>query len=396
MVVLALGVDAALDHQAGIGAPGERAEVAGLGFVPQAALARRRARRVAGEGDPAVVQVAVVVQLVAPEGLRRDLPVQVGAGVPHVALAQVIGVLGRRLAAIRSQFRRREEARLLGIVAVAAQHQAGLERLVKRGQEPLGADRVLVGIAARPRALRHLPGDEVILGQASAVASQRQLRLPAGEAAGAQAGVQVIAALARAEVDVAADVVQAIARIVGAAHHFDIVHLERKHHVDEALVAAVDVTGNAVDQHLDPVDIAFAIECAEARLARLGAHAGLGELDAGQLAEQFPAVGDVLVLDLVGAEHVDRTHDAGRQQRPGTLGAHPDFADHHHGIVGERALAGQGQGRGQQHRQEWAFHGSGTSKQRQVANDNGLSLSAQALPGRRRPGTPGRGQRSKS
>src|SRR5690606_39863299 len=65
-------------------------------------------------------------------------------------------------------------------------------------------------------------------------------------------------------------------------HDLDVVDFERKDHVHEALVAAVDIARDAVDQHLDAIDIAFAVEGPERHLARLGAHAGLGELDAGQ------------------------------------------------------------------------------------------------------------------
>ena len=72
----------------------------------------------------------------------------------------------------------------------------------------------------------------------------------------------------------------------------------------EALVAAVDIARDAVDQHLDAVDVALAVEGAECGLARFGAHAGFGELDAGQLAQQLPALLHVLVLDFVGAEDI--------------------------------------------------------------------------------------------
>ncbi|MNR39724.1 hypothetical protein D3C85_1579560 [compost metagenome] len=93
------------------------------------------------------------------------------------------------------------------------------------------------------------------------------MQLASIETAVGQAAVGVVAALAGDKVDVAGDVVQTVAWVVGAAHHLDIVDIEREHHVDEALVAAVDVTRNSVDQRLDAVDVALAVEGTKGDLA---------------------------------------------------------------------------------------------------------------------------------
>ena len=168
----------------------------------------------------------------------------------------------------------------------------------------------------------------------------------------AQPRFAVAAALAGHHIDAAADRMQAVARIIGAAHHLDAVDVQREHHVDEALVAAVDIARDAVDQHLDAVDVALAVEGAEGRLARLGAHAGLGELDAGQQAEQFPALRDVAILDAVGPENVDRGQHLAGLQHTAAAAAHGHAAQHDRGIAGSRGTGrrgGVGLGTGRRH-----------------------------------------------
>ena len=197
----------------------------------------------------------------------------------------------------------------------------------------------------RPVAVRPLVGDEVVLRKAFGLPPQGHLHFARGVAAHGDAAIAVVAALAGAQVDAAANVVQAIARVVGAAHHFDVVQLQRKDHVNEALVAAVDVAGDAVDQHLDAVDIALAVEGAERGLARLGAHAGFGELDAGQLTQQFPALHHVLVFDFVCAQDVYRGEQTGGRQGAAAARVHGHFAQHDDGIarsVGGGVQAGKG------------------------------------------------------
>ncbi|MNF75059.1 hypothetical protein D3C84_571110 [compost metagenome] len=117
------------------------------------------------------------------------------------------------------------------------------------------------------KAIGVLLGEKVVLREVPRLAAHRQLQLASIETAVGQAAVGVVAALAGDKVDVAGDVVQTVAWVVGAAHHLDIVDIEREHHVDEALVAAVDVTRNSVDQRLDAVDVALAVEGTKGDLA---------------------------------------------------------------------------------------------------------------------------------
>src|SRR5574343_79237 len=134
-------------------------------------------------------------------------------------------------------------------------------------------------------AIRILLGHKVVLGKPTGFSPQRRLNFLRVEAAVGQPTFGVVAALASADVEVAANVVQAIAWIVGAAHDFDVIDLKRKDHVDEALVAAIDVTRDTVDQNLDSVDVALTVESPEGGLARFGPHAGFGQLNPGHLAE---------------------------------------------------------------------------------------------------------------
>ena len=233
----------------------------------------------------------------------------------HVAIVAIVGVLGGRLLAVIGEFFRRQEAGFVRLVVIGAKHQARLHALCVVGIEPLACQRILARLVVLAIPVGCLHANEVVLGEVVRFVAERQLTFARVEAAVRQPAVQVVAALARGEVDVAADVVQTVSRIVGAAHHFDVGDVQRKHHVDEALIAAVDVAGDSVDQRLDAIDVALAVERAERRLPRLGALARLGQLDARHLPKQLPAVHDILVLDLIAAHHVDRRQHAVGQQR---------------------------------------------------------------------------------
>ncbi|MCY1432822.1 hypothetical protein D9M71_488300 [compost metagenome] len=103
---------------------------------------------------------------------------------------------------------------------------------------------------------------------------------------------------------------QSITRVVCPSNHLDVLKIKGEDHLDETLVPAIDVTGNAVDQCLDPIDITFTIECPEADFARLTALASLRHLDAWHLPKQLPAVHDSLVLDFVSPEYIHGSHYA--------------------------------------------------------------------------------------
>ena len=150
-----------------------------------------------------------------------------------------------------------------------------------------------------------LAGDKIILRKATRLSAQRRLQFPGIEAAVGQPAINVVPALTRPDIDVAADIVQAVTRIVGSADNLDVVDIQRKDHVQVAHVAAVDVGRDTVDQQLDTVDIALAVESPEGGLAGFSAEPEFGQLDSRHLADQLPAVGDVLVADPFGPHDVD-------------------------------------------------------------------------------------------
>ncbi len=199
-----------------------------------------------------------------------------------------------------------EKAGLLGLMVVQAGDEADAEILFVVAEEPLAAQRVLVGVAVVAVAVTVLLGEDVVLGEIAFLAADCQLHFTGVEAAVGEATVGVVTALAGGEVDVATDVVQPIARVVGAAHHFDVLDVQREDHVDETLVAAVDVAWHPIDEGLDPIDVALAVERAERDLARLRALPGFGELNPRHLSQQLPTVHYVLVLDLIATQHIDR------------------------------------------------------------------------------------------
>ncbi len=329
-----LGIQTALDRQFRRGCPGQRAEQAGLCLIPLAALARCVAGHVTGEGHLPVVFVAVVVQLVADVHRIAELQIQMGAEMAHVAVIDVVAILECGSSAVRGQLIGGHETGLVRLVVVHARDQTEVEQVTVAAVEPLAAQRVLLRTVMVAVAVGGLRGQEVVLRDTVGFASDRDLRFAGVVAAIREPRIGVGTALAGAEIDVAADVVQAVARVVGAAHDLDVVDVQRKHHVDEALVAAVDVAGNAVDQDFDAVEVALAIERAEGGLAGLRALAGFGQLHARHLAEQFPAVGDVLLMHLVAAHHIHRGQHAVRGE--GTAGAFP----HVHAAQGDCRITG--------------------------------------------------------
>ena len=107
---------------------------------------------------------------------------------------------------------------------------------------------------------------------------------------------------------------QAISGIIGAADDLNVVDIEREDHVEIAHVAAIDVARDTVDQQLDAVDVALAVEGTKGRLARFVAEAEFGELHAWHLADEFPTVRNILVLHPFSPHHIDRGQDTARRQ----------------------------------------------------------------------------------
>lgn len=97
-----------------------------------------------------------------------------------------------------------------------------------------------------------------------------------------------------------------------------------------AHIPAIDITRYTVDQQLDAVDVAFAVEGAEGGLAGFGAETEFGRLYAGHLADQFPAVYHVLVLHTLGTHYVDRSQDAACWQGAGVAGIDRHFPQYDH------------------------------------------------------------------
>ncbi len=156
--------------------------------------------------------------------------------------------------------------------------------------------------------------DEVVLRPVAAFDAFGQLQLLRVVAAVAQPRLAVVATDARLHGDVAGDVVQAVARIVGTAHHLDAVDLQREQHVQIGHVAVIAVARDAVDQQLDRVDLALAIEATKGQLAGAGALAELGEHHPRRTTEQLPAIEHRLLFEDVAAQQVHRAdHAAGRQ-----------------------------------------------------------------------------------
>ena len=278
---------------------------------------------------------------------------------PHVAVIAIIAVAQLAATAERAQFLGGHEARFVGLMVVGARRQAHAQPFVQRAEEPLAAQRVLLRGVVVAIAIAGLGANKIVLREAIGFAANRQLCITGVVAAVGQARIGVAAALTRTEVHVATDVVQPIARVVGPAHHFDVADVQREQHVDEALVATVDVAGDAVDEGLDGVEVALAVEGAEADLARFGPLPRFGELDAGHLPQQLPAVRDVAVFDLVRAEHVHRSQHLARAELAFAMLVHLHLAEGERGIGGLcESFRGERSGREGGHK-GGSLHGKG-------------------------------------
>ena len=110
---------------------------------------------------------------------------------------------------------------------------------------------------------RLLAGEEVVLRPVTGLDALGQLGFLGVVAAVANPRLGVVAAGAGQHIDVAGDVVQAVARIAGAAHHFDAVQLHGENHVHERHIAVVAVARNAVDQKLYGIHFAFTVKATE-------------------------------------------------------------------------------------------------------------------------------------
>ena len=223
-------------------------------------------------------------------------------------------------------------AGLLGFGLVVAGDQAKAVAAIVRGVEPLAAEAVALGVGMVAIAVDLLATEEIVLRPVAGLDALGQLHFAGVEAAVAHARLVVVAAGAGVYVDVAGDVVQAVAWVAGAAHHFDAVDVHGEHRVDEGHVAIVGVAGDAIDQQLHRVHFAFAIEAAERQFARGGALVELGEHHPGRAAEQFPAIGHGHFFEDIAAQDVHRTEHAAGGQRAAFIAGHGDRAEGEGGV----------------------------------------------------------------
>ncbi|EEF24940.1 conserved hypothetical protein [Ricinus communis] len=190
--------------------------------------------------------------------------------------------------------------------------QAVAARAVVGRIKPFAGEAGLVRIRVGAVAVRLLITRRVVLRKAVAVDAQCRLRVARVEAAVAETDRPVIAADLRHDVRVACNVMQAIARIVRAAHELDGADVQQRHQVEVGHHAVVAVARDPVDEQFDGVDLAFAREAADRDLAGRRALAVLRQHDAGELAEQLPVVADRLVGDPALVQEVDGRQDIAR------------------------------------------------------------------------------------
>ena len=154
-------------------------------------------------------------------------------------------------------------------------------------------------------AIGFLIGEEIVLCPVAAFDALCELGFLSIEAAITQSRLGVIAAGAGEHIDVAGDVIQAITRIAGAAHHLDAVQLHGENHVHERHVAVVAIARDAVDQQLHRVHFAFAVKASEGDFAGGGTLIELGQHYPGRTAEQLPAVVDRHLFKDVRTQNID-------------------------------------------------------------------------------------------
>ena len=226
------------------------------------------------------------------------------------------------------------------------------------GIEPFAAEAVALGIGMVTVAINLLASEEVVLRPIAGLDALGQLHLTRIEAAVAQAGLVVVAPGAGVDIDVTGDVVEAVAWIAGTTHHFDAVDVHGEHRVDEGHVAVVGVAGDAIDQQLDRVHFAFAIEAAKRQLARGGALVEFGQQHPGRAPEQLPAVSHRNFLEDVAAQDIHRAEHAAGGQRAAFGTGHVDRAKGEGGVF-SRQCFGHGQCQGAE--AEQSEHGQGST-----------------------------------
>ena len=251
----------------------------------------------------------------------------------HAALALVRRVVQVRLARVIMGIGLGQVTGFQGIGFVMPCDQAGAPTGVS-GIEPFAGEALPFGIGMVTVTAALLVSDEVVLRPITTFDALHQLQFLRVETAAAQAQFALVAALQGVDAGIAGNVVQAVARVVGAAHHFDIFDIQRVDHVDKRHIAVVGVAGDAIDQQLDRVDFTLAIEATKRQLAGGGALIELSQHDPWHTVEQLPAVLHGLLFQHVTADIVHRAENVVAGQRALLLTRHGDTAQRQ-GAVGK-------------------------------------------------------------
>ena len=249
-------------------------------------------------------------------------------------------------------------AGLLGFGLVVAGDQAKAVAAIVRGVEPLAAEAVALGVGMVAIAVDLLATEEIVLRPVAGLDALGQLHFAGVEAAVAHARLVVVATGAGVDVDVAGDVVQAVAWVAGATHHFDAVDVHGEHRVDEGHVAVVGVAGDAIDQQLHGVHFAFAIEAAKRQLTRGGALVELGQHHPWRAAEQLPTVDHGRFFKDIPPQDVHRAEHAAGGQRAAFGAGYGDRTEGEGGVF-SRQCFGHGQCQGAE--AEQSEHGQGST-----------------------------------
>ena len=265
-----------------------------------------------------------------------------GGDLVHQALAAVGRGESVRLPRVAARVGEREIAGFLRAVPVVACDQSDAVPAVVRAVEPFAGERRLLGLCVVAIPLRVAEADEVVLRETVLLDAETGLDVAAREAAVRRAHIAVVAAGAGRDVRTAGNGMKAVPRIVRAAHDLDAGDVRREDHVEVRHVPVVAVGRDPVDQQLDRVDLALAVEAAQRELAGRRPLAELRDHRPRKAVEELPAVVHVRVGDEAAAEHVDGGEDVLRRDGSAGLSADEDFADDERraGLRGFRGVAG--------------------------------------------------------
>ncbi|MNC29171.1 hypothetical protein D3C75_774120 [compost metagenome] len=271
-----------------------------MGFVSVTLLLRTGAPVL----RPAPVIKGVEVGFCRPSECLGHFGIEVHADLVHPPSAFVGGVIAVGHGWVVASILFTEITRLLRLGFIVTRDQADAIAVVVRGIEPFSGHRKFVSLGVIAVTAGFLVGEEVVLRPVAAFDAGGELSFPRVVAAIANSRLAVITPCTCEHIDIAGDIVKAIAGIAGTAYHLDTVQLHRKNHVHKRHIAVIAVAGNAIDQQLDRVNFAFTIKTAKGNFARGGALIEFGEHHPGSPTEQFPAVVDRHFFQHVRAKNI--------------------------------------------------------------------------------------------